>query len=386
MHAPRSTQELAECIATRPGPFELIGGGSKRNLGRPVRAQPLSLAALTGVVDHRPEELVITARAATPLCEIERLLAAFGQRLAFEPPDLGELLGADQPQTVGGVLATNLAGSRRVVAGAARDHFLGFEAVSGRGEIFRAGGKVVKNVTGYDLPKLMAGSFGTLAVLTEVTLRAVPACETEWTCCVPVQAPEHAVALLIAALGSPHEVSGAAFDPQEGQVLLRLEGFEVSVRSRAASLQREIRAALDGLSTANSPASASAVESAGLRGDASRATWRSLGAARGLARSRIVWRVSVPPSDAPRVVRTLQPERYLLDWGGGLCWLGFETLDAARVRGALGAGHATLIKADTEARARLGAFHPLPAAVAALSARVKAAFDPQAKLNPGRMD
>ncbi len=179
MLQPTDEAELAACLAEGDGAFEIVGGGSKRAIGGHVDATPLSVAAMRGVVDYRPEELVLTARAATPLAEITRALAAAGQRLAFEP---GTLPGAThESQTIGGVLATNLAGSRRVTAGAARDHFLGFRAVNGEGKAFKAGGKVVKNVTGYDLPKLLAGSWGTLAVMTEVTLRAVPAAEHECT-------------------------------------------------------------------------------------------------------------------------------------------------------------------------------------------------------------
>ena len=166
---PRDAADVAAIVAGAVRPLEPLGGGSKRQIGKPIAADILDLSALDGIVTYEPAELVLTARAATPLATIERTLAAHAQRLAFEPPDLGRLFGGDWPQTIGGVLAANAAGSRRVAAGAARDHFLGFQAVAGSGESFKAGGKVVKNVTGYDLPKLLAGSWGTLAVLTEVT-------------------------------------------------------------------------------------------------------------------------------------------------------------------------------------------------------------------------
>src|SRR5438105_740582 len=190
-------------------PVEVVGGGSKRGLGRPLQtAHTLDLSRLSGIRDYAPGELVLTAGAATPLAEIERALESAGQMLAFEPPSWGGLLGVeDAAPTLGGVLACNLSGPRRVKAGAARDHFLGFRAVSGRGEIFKAGGKVVKNVTRYDLPKLLAGSHGTLAALEEVALKVLPRPETEATVILAGLAPDSVPRVMAAALGSPHEVS-----------------------------------------------------------------------------------------------------------------------------------------------------------------------------------
>jgi glycolate oxidase FAD binding subunit len=367
--APRDRADLAEIIRTHPRALEPVGGGSKRSIGRPVDADVLDLSALTGIVDYAPAELVLTARAATPLATIEQALIANGQRLAFDPPDYGALLGVAKPQTIGGVVSANQAGSRRVAAGAARDHFLGFEAVSGRGEVFKAGGKVVKNVTGYDLPKLIAGAWGTLAVLTEVTLRVAPAPETETTLLVQTDSPERAVEILTLALGSDCDVSSAAYDPWRG-AMLRLEGFAASVRARAAAL-------LDALGKP-------ALET--LDHGRSRDYWMQHGGAGALADWPIVWRISVPPSHAPRVLASLEPERYLLDWGGGLIWAAYRKLDAGRVRRALREGHATLIKAPAGARAQTCTFHPPPASLAAVTERIKAAFDPDHRLNPRRMD
>jgi glycolate oxidase FAD binding subunit len=369
MLRPRDVADVAAIVAGTQRALEPIGSGSKRAIGRPVLpADVLDLAELSGIVTYEPAELVLTARAATPLAVIDSTLAAEAQRLAFEPPDLGPLLGASGRQTIGGVLATNLAGSRRVAAGAARDHFLGFAAVNGRGEAFKAGGKVVKNVTGYDLPKLLAGSWGTLAILTEVTLRVAPAPELDRTLVLPSSTPTASVALLTAALGSPHEVSAAAFDPDQGS-LLRVEGFAASVEARTAALMAELGVA----------------PSAVLDGAASRERWRAHGSAAALAASPVVWRISVPPADAPAVVERLELERYLLDWGGGLIWAADETVDAARVRGAFATGHATLIKAPAAARAAVAVFQPSSPAVAAVAARLKHAFDPRGVLNPGRM-
>jgi glycolate oxidase FAD binding subunit len=365
---PRDAVELAEIVRSHPRPLEPIGSGSKRAIGRPIEADPLDLSALDGILAYEPDELVLTARAATPLAVIEAALATHNQRLAFEPPDYGPLLGVSRAQTLGGVLAANLAGSRRVTAGAARDHFLGFDAVSGRGERFKAGGKVVKNVTGYDLPKLVAGSWGTLAVLTEVTIRVAPAPETETTLIVDVETPERAVELMTQALGSSCDVSSAAFDPRRG-VALRLEGFTASVAARAAAL----RTLLKESGTELDP-------------HESRAFWARHGGAHGLGDWPVVWRISIPPSHAPRVLASLAAERYLLDWGGGLIWAAYSRLNATQVRGAVREGHATLLKAPATARRETCAFPPASASLAAVHARIKLAFDPENRLNPGKLD
>src|SRR5436309_7601977 len=252
---PATVEELRDAVAealAAEEPVEVVGGGSKRALGRPVQAaHTLDLSRLSGIRDYAPSELVLTAGAATPLAEIERALAAHNQMLAFEPPGWGGLLGVeDAGPTLGGVLACNLSGSRRLKSGAARDHFLGFRAVSGRGEIFKAGGKVVKNVTGYDLSKLMAGSYGTLAALEEVTVKVLPRPEAAATVLFAGVEPTAAVRLMAAALGSPHEVSGAAYLPAgtamplalpsgPGMVALRVEGPAPSVAFRRDNLVRE---------------------------------------------------------------------------------------------------------------------------------------------------
>jgi len=256
-----------------------------------------------------------------------------------------------------------------VSAGAARDHFLGFAAVTGRGERFKAGGKVVKNVTGYDLPKLLAGSWGTLAVLTETTLRVAPAPELDRTLVVPTADAAAGVALLSRALGSAHDVCAAGFDPAEG-CLLRLDGFAASVEARTTALRAEL-----------------ACETvAVLDGAASRQRWEQHAGARALADASVVWRLSVAPSEAPAVLARLGARRYLLDWGGGLILAAFDAVDAAHVRSAFAHGHATLLKAPRAARAVTSCFQPLPTVAAAATARLKQAFDPRGILNPRRMD
>jgi glycolate oxidase FAD binding subunit len=366
---PRDAADVAAIVAGAVGPLELVGGGSKRQIGKPVAADVLDLGALDGIVSYEPAELVLTARAATPLATIERALAAHAQRLAFEPADFGALLGSDRPQTLGGVISANLSGSRRLTAGAARDHFLGFHAVTGSGERFKAGGNVVKNVTGYDLPKLLAGSWGTLAVLTEVTIRVAPAPELDRTLVVAAGSVGECLALLGAALRSSHDVSAAGVDPARGS-LLRLEGFAASVDARTRALCAEL----------------ACTPQAVLEGDASRECWQALAGAAPLAASPVVWKISVPPGDALRVLERLEPDRYLLDWGGGLIFAGYASTDASRVRGALTSGHATLLKAAAEVRAATAVFQPQPASLAAVASRLRAAFDPRGILNPGRMD
>lgn len=377
-------------------PVEIIGGGSKRGLGRPLQTpHTLDLSRLSGIRDYAPSELVLTAGAATPLVEIERALAEAGQMLAFEPPDWRALLGEGGEPTLGGVLACNLSGPRRVKSGAARDHFLGFRGVSGRGEIFKAGGKVVKNVTGYDLPKLMAGSWGTLAALEEVTVKVLPRPETVATVLFTGLDPAAATRLMAAALGSPHEVSGAAYLPsgtmlpigpalKEAAVALRVEGPAPSVAFRRDCLLREHRA--------GGPTDT-------LAAPESTALWRIVGEAVPLAgpADRAVWRVSVAPARGAEVgeaiARSLDAA-WFLDWGGGLVWAAVPEADdagAALIRAAIrgpdgsGTGHATLVRGSPALRRAVAVFEPLPAPLAALSRRVKEAFDPAHILNPGRM-
>ena len=400
--APVDLTELRDQIAgalAAEEPVELVAGGSKRGLGRPVQAAHiLDLALLSGIRDYQPSELVLTAGPGTPLGEIERALEKAGQLLAFEPPDWRALLGSGEQDgagpTLGGVLACNLSGPRRIKAGAARDHFLGFRAVSGRGEIFKAGGKVIKNVTGFDLPKLMAGSYGTLAVLEEVTVKVLPRPETVATLLFTKVEPVAAGHLMGAALGSPHEVSGAAYLPagvampfsltDGGTVGLRLEGPAPSVEFRCDSLTRE-----------HGTSGAAEI----VTGSEAIAFWRAIGEAAPLAglAGRAVWRISVAPArgaELGQAISRVLDAVWFLDWGGGLLWLAVpEVSDAGAepirtaIRGLDGrdTGHATLVKGSPALRGSVAVFEPQPAPLAALSRRVKDAFDPAHILNPGRM-
>jgi glycolate oxidase FAD binding subunit len=394
--SPTSLTELRDAVAAALGaeePLELIGGGSKRGLGRPLQTpHTLDLSRLSGIRSYEPSELVITAAAATPLDQIEAALAANAQMLAFEPPDWRRLLGtAATVPSLGGALACNLSGPRRIKAGAARDHFLGFRAVSGRGEIFKAGGKVVKNVTGYDLPKLMAGSYGTLAALEEVTLKVLPRPEHMATVVLCGLGPAAATGAMARALASSHDVSAAAylsantpFAIAAETVALRLEGPQPSVGFGRDRLLAEF---------------AADAEAAVLDREASANFWRAVRDVEPFAAlaERVVWRISVAPARGAEVgeaiARSLDAMWYL-DWGGGLVWAavaGAEDGGAEVVRGAVrgadghGRGHATLIRGAAALRRAVPVFEPQPPALAALAARIKEGFDPRHILNPGRI-
>jgi len=366
---PADAREAAEMVAAAQGRrLEIRGGGSKAGYGaaQPVEAAVLDTRRLAQIVDYDPQEFVLTAGAGAPLAEIKALLAAHGQRLAFEPPDLGPLLGAPAGRaTLGGTLAANLSGPRRIAAGAARDHLLGFEAVSGRGVVFKSGGRVVKNVTGFDLSKLMAGSWGALALLTTVSVRTVVRPRASATLRLRGLTDAQAVEAMGAALGLPLEVSGAAHLPLEDRTVLRLEGIAASVAARLDRLAETLR-----------PFGAAEV----LGDAATRALWTGVGALAPLVgRPGALWRISVPPARGAEVVEALGAgdAPRLLDWAGGLVWMRLAAPRAAEVRAVaerLG-GHATLVRRDAPCDAP--AFHPEPPALAALAQRVRTAFDPQ---------
>jgi glycolate oxidase FAD binding subunit len=379
---PMDEAQLVEAVAgalARKAPLELVGAGTKRAIGRPAQTgDRLDLSGLAGISLYEPAELVLTAGAGTQLAEIEAALAAQGQCLGFAPPDYARLLGAEPGnQTLGGVVAANLAGSARLTAGAARDHVLGFRAVSGRGEAFKSGGRVVKNVTGYDLSKLLCGSWGTLAALSEITVKVLPRTEAETTLLLHGLDAEAAVAAMSRALGSPLGVVAAAWLPEaltsgDSVTALRLEGLEASVEFRAAAL-----AALF------APVPQSRIAAA---------FWRGIGNAEPLATETrsLVWKISVPPAAGPAVLAAFPEGKGFLDWGGGLVWLALPpTPDASagRLRAivARSGGHATLIRAPAEIRAAVAVFEPPGGALAALTNRVKHGFDPETILNPGRL-
>ena len=394
--APAEETEIAEAISearARGTPILLAGHATKDGLLRPVQAETtLSLKNHQGVTLYAPNELIVSARAGTPLAEIEALVAAKGQQIIAEPPDLSALLGTAGGQTLGGVVACNLSGPRRVTAGAMRDHVMGLRAVNGAGEVIRAGGRVLKNVTGLDLCKLLTGSFGTLAAITEITLKVLPAAETMATLMLPgIDAPK-GVAALSAALGSPFGVSAAAWLPaaQAARVpelapfaaavaLVRIEDFRPSVAYRAGRLRETLAEFAPAEIIADVP---------------SHALWRAVRDAAPLGvtgREEAVWRVSVRPSAGPAIVAAVESlgGRCFLDWGGGLVWIVADAT-AAHHRAITGAARAAggvwwLMHAPAALRASLDVVPPEPAPLAAIARRVKAAFDPAFILNPGRI-
>ncbi len=372
---PRTEAELAEAVAGAAGPLRIVGGGT-RPVGRPQSGEVLSVAELSGLELYEPGALTMVARAGTPLDEIEAALAAEGQRLPFEPMDHRTLLGTRGAPTIGGVVAANVSGPRRIQAGACRDSLIGVRFVDGRGVPIKSGGRVMKNVTGYDLVKLLAGSHGTLGVLSEVSFKVLPRPDMAAVLRIAGLPDGDAVRALSLALTSPFEVSGAAHMPEGSDgtpmTLIRIEGFEASVSYRAAEL-RTLLAAFGDITVETDP------EHVG-------ACWRRIRDVEPFAeQAGDVWRISVKPSDGPRAAAASGARRVLYDWGGGLVW---ALVDAGRdIRPALSEipGHATLVRAAEETRAAIPAFQPEPAPLAAISAGLRRQFDPRGILNPGLM-
>jgi glycolate oxidase FAD binding subunit len=361
---PQTEAEVAEIV--RAGvPVRIVGGGT-RPVGRPVLATPLNMSGLSGITRYEPGALTLVALAGTPLAEIEAALATERQRLAFEPGDWRGLLGTVGAPTIGGVVAANVSGPRRVQAGAARDSLIGVRFVDGTGAVVSNGGRTMKNVTGYDLVKLMAGSWGALGVLTEVSFKVLPAPGTEMTLLVEVPDAAAAVAALTSAVTSPYDVTGAAWVPGTG-VMVRIEGFAHSVAYRTDELSRRL-----------APFGA-------VRCDDDPALWlRVRDGVPFHGRTGDVWRLSVKPSEAPAIVAQLGGE-VMLDWGGGLIWALLPEGTDARARIGAFAGHATLMRASEDMRARISPFHPEAPAVAALTRGMRARFDPKGLFNPGLM-
>jgi glycolate oxidase FAD binding subunit len=386
---------LIEATSTAT-PIELVGGGSKAKVGRPMQtAASVSTRGMRGVTLYEPSEMVMSARAGTALAQIEDALAARGQMLAFEPIDLAGLAGGKPGEgTIGGVFATNLSGARRIRAGAARDHLLGVRAVNGRGEIFKSGGRVMKNVTGYDLCRGLAGSWGTLAVMCEVTFKVQPMPEDAATLILLGLPDEIAVEVLCDAIATPFEVSGAAhLQPalvarlwheglrRQGRAItaLRLENFAKSVAYRKTRLKDHLKAYGD-------------IHE--LDGTNSQSFWGELRQLSVLQGSDApLWRISTAPSAGPKVVAAISAYmecRAFYDWSGGLVWaevLPTTDAGAADIRRVIAThgGHATLMRAEPQVRAAVEVFQPLEAGLEKLSRKLKATFDPAGILNPGRM-
>jgi len=377
---PKSEQQLADAIkasAAKGTRLQIRGGGTRARLGHGVTGQLVDTTGLKGVSLYEPGALTIVAAAGTPLETIEKTLATEGQRLPFEPMDHRALYGTNGKSTIGGVVAANISGPRRIQAGACRDSLIGVRFVNGEGTIIKNGGRVMKNVTGYDLVKLMAGSHGTLGVLTEVAFKVLPMPEAGATIIVEGLDYQQACAAMSAALTSPYDVNGAAHLPdgagQSARTCIRVEGFEGSVKYRSGQLKELLARFGDVIIEAGSP---NALK-----------LWQQIRDAEAVAAGKgDVWRISIKPSDGARLANALGNDaRLQFDWGGGLVWACVS--EATNVRTVMDgiAGHATLIRSTEATANELGVFHPEPAPLASISAGLRARFDPHGILNPGRM-
>lgn len=387
---PCDEAEICEAVGqacVSQSPLAVVGAGSRSGLGRPVNEEstPMSIRRLDGVVFYEPAELVICARAGTPVRRIKELLSAERQELAFEPMNHGTFYSnADEEGTIGGLTAVGAAGPRRIKVGSARDHLLGFRGVTGRGEAVKSGGRVMKNVTGFDLSKLICGSHGTLAVLTEVTFKVLPKADTETTVSFCASSEDAGLSLLRHATALPLDISGCAVTPDDGGAVvrahLRFEGTPRSIRARIAAL----RSAFEG-------ASADMLDE-----DASRNFWRAVRDADLVRRvDGDIWRISTAPTNAWPLVRDLRQDGVPIlarfyDWAGGLVWLTTEPAADAhseKIRSAVDrcGGHATLVRAKLSVRTSIPVFHPQASALAALTRRIKNSFDPLHILNRGRV-
>ncbi|THD66016.1 MAG: FAD-binding protein [Bradyrhizobium sp.] len=398
----QDVEQVVRAAIASEQPLEIIGHGGKRLIGQPMATNALlDLSALNAVTAYEPNELIITVQAGAPLADVLSLIDSRNQQFAFEPMNTSSLLGTPDIGTVGGMIGAGLAGPRRIKAGGARDHLLGAHAVSGFGDSFKAGGRVVKNVTGYDLCKLLAGSWGTLAVMTEVTLKVMPRSESERTLVLRGLDDLAANKAMTAALGSPFDVSGAAHvphsafqaaagglaelgSPRQAVTLLRLEGITASAVHRAAAL-----------ASALAPFGAAEVR----QDAASAAIWSSVRdiepfAADGALGAWPVWRIVCPPASGGALGQALARDTggdVIYDWGGGLIWAALPPkpdAQAALVRARVDAvgGHATLLRAPEQIRRHVDVFHPQPGGLTALGERVRHSFDPKNILNRGRLD
>lgn len=371
----------------------ISGGNTRAGFGRKVDGVTLTSRRLRGITAYNPSEMTMTALAGTPVAEVEAALAENGQMMAFEPADHRMMMGTEGVPTIGGIFAANASGPRRFVAGAARDSLLGIRFVNGEGHIVKSGGRVMKNVTGLDLVKLLAGSFGTLGFLTEVTFKVLPVPRAETTVVVSGLNDAEAALAMSAAMATSSEVSGAAHLPESvrwlfGQnglpagpaTLLRIEGVEASVEDRARRLIpfMEHHGVVTRLDQADS-----------------QQVWREIRDVTPFSddgSKKPLWRVSAAPSAGHQLLAALRLEtgvNAFFDWQGGLVWMQMEgDAEADMIRAylkRLGGGHATLMRAKERQRAGISAFEPQESAVAALSAAVRAKLDPKGIFNPGRM-
>ena len=342
----RLCHQIADAAA-RQQPLRIRGGGSKDFYGAIPHGEVCDVSQYSGIVAYEPKELVLTVRAGTPLAQVEAALANERQMLAFEPPHFGDAA------TIGGIVATGLSGPRRPYAGAVRDFVLGTRIVNGKGEDLNFGGRVIKNVAGYDVSRLMAGALGTLGVITEISFKVLPRPPAEATLAFEL-AEADAIVIANQWAGQPLPLSATAW--QDGVLRVRLSGAQTAIAAARAKMGGE-----------------EVHEAAGY--------WRELREHRlpFFAPARPLWRLSVPQTSQPLALAHPQ----LIEWGGGLRWVSGE-LDALTVRSTVerAGGHATLFRAGDKS---VGVFHPLKPALLKIHRRLKAAFDPAGILNPGRM-
>ena len=356
-------------------PFEIVAGGTRRTVGKPLADLPLlDVSGLSGILKYEPEELILTAAPATPLVEIITVLGEKNQRLGFDPADWSGLLKSNGVATLAGAASSDASGSGKLRHGGPRDSLLGFQAVNGLGESFRGGSKVVKNVTGFDLPKLMCGAYGTLSVLTEMTFRVYPKPQNAAVLCLSDVTPEIGFAALRKIALSALEPAGLAYlpagmmaDAGQGAALIKLEGARQPLEEKIAMAHGLLGGGVQRIESDPFPAIGCGEKFADLPGD--------------------VWRVMIAPSDAPRVAKELNAPHWLGDWAGGVIWLAAPASAAAHIRkvAAAAKGQAMLLRASTENRALHGLYAAQPPALAALNRAVKAAFDPLSLFNPGRL-
>ncbi|SMX24774.1 FAD-binding protein [Boseongicola aestuarii] len=391
MIEPTTEQEIAQAVRDAAGPLSIRGGGTRGMA--PASGEVFSLARVSGISLYEPGALTIVAGAGTPMSEIDAALQSEGQMLPFEPMDHRVLLGTSGEPTIGGVVGANVSGPRRLRAGGCRDSLIGVRFVDGRGEVLKNGGRVMKNVTGYDLVKLMSGSYGTLGVLSEVSFKLLPKPDATGVLTLTGLPLADGIAAMSAALGSPYEVTGAAMTPAKGDaesiVRLRLEGFESSVSYRGEQLKKTLAQ----FGTADFA----------LGGEDD---WRAVRDVEAFASKTCVWRLAIKASDVPAMLEDgiwpKFPCDALLDWGGGLVWIGCDDAELGKIAQdpvAAGAllhthlqdhmktigGHATLLKAPDALKVRVPVFQPEAAPLAALANGLRTQFDPRGILNPGVM-
>jgi glycolate oxidase FAD binding subunit len=370
---PETEAELADIIKGADAPLSIRGGNTR---GMAPAGAVLETGGLSGVEIYEPGALTLVVKAGTPVAEVEALLASEGQRLPFEPMDHRALLGTAGVPTIGGVAAANISGPRRVQAGACRDYMLGVRFVDGNGVVLKNGGRVMKNVTGYDLVKLLAGSYGTLGVLSEISFKVLPKPEAAATVLINGLDDATAVQAMSAALGSPYDVTGAAHAPVgvagTPVTMVRIEGFAGAVAYRSEQLKTQLGKFGD--------------VSVETDADKLAAGWKWIRDVEGFATQEgDVWRISVKPSDGPRVAAALNARGVMYDWGGGVVWALTDPGQNIRPQISGISGHATLVRAGDETKAQIAMLHPERAPVAALTAGIRQKYDPRGILNTGLM-